>query len=145
MSTPIDSVQIQKTLTPVQIQAIEALADSGVYMVSDNLYVNPSALTDKEKTANILGRILDVPAETVLPRLAVRTRRHLEILHRMTIRSRDMVKKRILADRVSVAQKTIPDTESIYKFFKVEDNLVRFYPEEYVGGQIVGFVDPKGQ
>jgi cell division protein FtsI/penicillin-binding protein 2 len=71
----------------------------------------------------------------------------------MNIVSRDIVKKRIDTERAALAN--IPTRDSgreiwtaenaVFPFLKIEDNLVRYYPEGTALGQITGFVDSEGR
>ncbi len=52
--------------------------------------------------------------------------------------------QRLDREKEAITQKQLQKEESIVAFIKIEDNLVRFYPEQEIGGQIVGFVDNDG-
>lgn len=69
----------------------------------------------------------------------------------MNVSTRDAIEKRLEADRKNLA--TIKDTKereayiaesTIFRFLKIEDNLVRFYPERNITSQITGYVDTEG-
>ncbi len=62
----------------------------------------------------------------------------------MSVSTRDAVMKRVNDERLAVKSKQMNEEEAIYPFIKIEDNLVRFYPEQGVAGQITGFVDGEG-
>lgn len=47
----------------------------------------------------------------------------------MSIGTRDMVNKRIDTEIQAVKNKQLTPLEAIYPFIKIDDNLVRYYPE----------------
>lgn len=59
----------------------------------------------------------------------------------MSIWTRDMVNKRITAERLAVKNGQVDEKNTIYPFIKIEDNLVRYYPEGNTLSQITWFVD----
>lgn len=79
--------------------------------------------------------------KNVLSRLEIRKKQHLEIIRKMNVSTRDAVLKRINAERNAIKNKELYIEDSIVPFIKIEDNLVRFYPEKNIVGQITGFVD----
>ena len=62
----------------------------------------------------------------------------------MNVSTRDVVLKRINAERAAIKNKELYVEDSIVPFIKIEDNLVRFYPEKNIVSQITGFVDSEG-
>lgn len=145
MSSPIDAVQVAEKMTESQMQTIESWQEPSLYQVVDNLYVNPTLIADPELLSKRLSEVLGVPSMVIMPRLTIRERRHLEIIKRMSLSTRDTVNKRIQTEKEAVKQKLLLPADAIYPFIKIEDNFVRFYPEQSVGGQIVGFVDNDGR
>ncbi len=64
----------------------------------------------------------------------------------MSVSTRDAVTKRI--DSEQLASKKLTGDEktaflsgSIFQFIIIDDNLIRYYPERSVAGQITGFID----
>jgi|GEM_PF-3958411 len=62
-------------------------------------------------------------------KLSIRKKRHLEIIKKMSIGTRDMVNKRIDTELLTIKNKQLTPLDAIYPFIKIEDNLVRYYPE----------------
>jgi stage V sporulation protein D (sporulation-specific penicillin-binding protein) len=145
MNSPIDAVQIGEKVPESVMQEIEEWQDISLYFVVDNLYVNPTLVADPALLAERLSKTLGLTSEIVAPKLEIRKRRHLEILRRMSLQTRDTVNKRIIAEREAVKQKQLLPDSAIYPFIKIEDNLVRFYPEKTVAWQILWFVDNDGR
>ena len=88
-----------------------------------------------------LSDALAIPLEEVSPKLEIRRKRHLEIIRKMSVSTRDAVVKRVNAEKTAIKNKEILLENSIVPYIKIEDNLVRFYPERHISGQITGFVD----
>ena len=71
----------------------------------------------------------------------------------MNIITRDIVKKRIDTEKTAIstignkdgAREAWTAENAIFPFLKIEDNLVRYYPEGEALGQITGFVDNEGK
>jgi cell division protein FtsI/penicillin-binding protein 2 len=59
----------------------------------------------------------------------------------MNVSTRDSVIKRLSTERAAIKNKELYIEDSIVPFIKIEDNLVRFYPEKNIVSQITGFVD----
>lgn len=145
MQSPIDAVQIGEKLTADQMRAIEALGDPSLYFVVDNLYVNPTKVSlPSMNLAIALSSILSIPAETIDPKLQIASRRYLLILNRMSLSMRDAVQERIDNEKLAIKNDQLVAEDSIYNFLIIEDNLVRYYPEGKISGQITGFVDTLG-
>lgn len=146
MQSPIDAVQIGEKLTATQMNAIEALGDPSLSFVVDNLYVNPTLVTlPSMNLATRLSPILNIPPEKIDPKLQIRARQYMEVLKRMSISMREAIQTRIESEKLAIKNGQLTTEESIYSFIKIEDNLVRFYPETQISGQITGFVDADGK
>ena len=71
----------------------------------------------------------------------------------MNIITRDIVKKRIDTEKTALstigtkdeAREVWTAENAVFPFLKIEDNLVRYYPEGKALGQITGFVDNEGK
>jgi len=59
----------------------------------------------------------------------------------MSIGTRDIVNKRINTEFQAVKNKQLTTLDAVFPFIKIDDNLVRYYPEGRTIGQITGFVD----
>ncbi len=144
MDAPIESVNIKDNLSEDTIQRITAWQDPSLFFVVNNLYVNPTKVTDRSLLASKLKDALGLPLEEVQGKLEIRKKRHLEIIRKMSVSTRDAVIKRINTEKNAIKNKEILLENSIVPYLKIEDNLVRFYPERHIPGQITGFVDGEG-
>ena len=141
MDTPIDEAKLAVSLSEDIIQQIDAWQDVSLYFVSNNLYVNPTKVQNKEELMARLAIVLVKTREELLPKFEIRKKRYLEIIHKMSVTTRDAISKRINTEKLAIASKQLERNASIYYFLKIEDNLIRYYPEQNIGSQIIGFVD----
>lgn len=51
------------------------------------------------------------------------------MIRKMSIDVRDMVSKRIETEKLALKNKQLNPEDAIAPFIKIEDNLVRYYPE----------------
>ena len=95
ISTPIESVLIKESLDESTIDTINGLDNPALFFVVNNLYVNPNKVTDSQALSAKLSSILGISKEILEASFTIKKRRHLEILRKMNIMTRDIVKKRI--------------------------------------------------
>lgn len=100
--------------------------------------------------------------EKIEPKFAIRKKRYLEVIRKMSVRTRDMVsdflKKNQETTRTYLAEiprnldpslkiqerEKILLEHAVYPFVTIADNFTRYYPEGATLGQITGFVDGEG-
>lgn len=141
MDAPVESSLVVENLDDEKIRVISDWQESSLFFVSNNLYVNPTKVSLGDTLAARIAEVTGLKKDDILPRFEIRKKRHLEIIRKMSISTRDMVTKRIETEKNAVRSKQILESEAVYPYLKIEDNLVRFYPEKGVAGQITGFVD----
>lgn len=160
MDAPVESVLVAPDLDDKKIELVSNLNDESLFFVINNLYVNPTLVKSPEILAGKLAEILGMKAEEILPKFAIRAKQHLEILRKMSIGTRDfineyldknttLVQESIVAanekagstEEKNAIKKDLTEKLAVYPFIKIEDNLVRYYPEWDSMGQITGFVD----
>lgn len=144
ISSPIESVLIKESLEEFTIASINTLADPALFFVVNNLYINPTKVTNPKLLASKLNTIIGVPIKKLEAAFVIKKRRHLEILRKMNIMTRDMVKKRIDTEKTALTNMPLKGgardiwtfENAVFPFLKIEDNLVRYYPEGEALGQI---------
>ncbi len=144
MDAPIESVEVMNALNEDIIQRISTWQEPSLYFVSNNLYINPTKVQNREELIARLSLALGKTREELLPKFEIRKKRHLEIIRKMSVSTRDTITKRMNTEKLAIASKQLSKEDSIYYFLKIEDNLVRYYPEQNIGSQIIGFVDGEG-
>ncbi len=145
MDTPLESIEVKANLDESTIDSIVDWAEPSLFFIANNLYVNPTKVENSSLLAAKLSVILGMPNEDLLSKFTMRKRRHLEIIHKMSIGTRDLVNKRIDAELLAVKEKRLEKTEAVYPYLKIEDNLLRYYPEWRTLGQISWFIDGEGK
>lgn len=141
IESPIESVELARNVDEKAIEVIGSWQDPSLFFVVNNLYVNPTKVTNKDLLASKLAGLLALDTKNILPRLEIRKKQHLEIIRKMNVSTRDTIIKRLNAERTAIKNKELYVEDSIVPFIKIEDNLVRFYPEKNIVSQITGFVD----
>lgn len=141
IESPIESVELARNLDEKAIEVIGSWQDPSLFFVVNNLYVNPTKVTSKDLLASKLTPLIGLDTKSILPRLEIRKKQHLEIIRKMNVSTRDAIIKRLNAERNAIKNKELYIEDSIVPFIKIEDNLVRFYPEKNIVSQITGFVD----
>jgi cell division protein FtsI/penicillin-binding protein 2 len=145
ISEPITSVNIAADLDEEVIENIIARGHEELFFISNNLYVNPTKITNADVLTAELSTLLTIDPEILRNKFKIRTKQHLEIIRKMSIGTRDMVNKRISTEKLAVKNGQIEEQSTIYPFIKIEDNLIRYYPEGDTISQITGFVDGEGK
>lgn len=145
MDSPIESVEIAQALPESVIQTIDNWQEDSLYFIANNLYMNPVKVTDRTSLISRLMVMLEKSREELEPKFEIRKKRHLEIIRKMSVSTRDLITKRINAEKLALSSKVLSREDSIYYFLKIDDNLIRYYPEKTIGGQITGFVDGEGK
>jgi hypothetical protein len=93
ISTPIESILLKEALDENTIETISKINDPALFFVVNNLYVNPTKVANSKVLAETLSSIVGIPVETLEASFVIKKRRHLEILRKMNINTRDLVKK----------------------------------------------------
>ncbi len=114
------------------IQQIDAWQEPSLYFVSNNLYINPTKVQNKVELLARLSIVLGKSQEELAPVFEIRKKRHLEIIRKMSVTTRDTITKRINTEKIAVNSKQLDKNDAIYTYLKIEDNLVRYYPERNI-------------
>lgn len=141
ISEPITSVHIASNLSESIIEEVTGREYDELFFISNNLYVNPTLVKNPEIISDDLSRILKIEKETIAQKLKIRKKQHLEIIRKMSIWTRDLVNNRVTTEKLAVKNGQMDEKNIIFPFIKIEDNLVRYYPEWETISQITGFVD----
>jgi stage V sporulation protein D (sporulation-specific penicillin-binding protein) len=144
MDTPVESVEIQRDLEDDMVEIISSWQDPALFFVVNHLYVNPLKVSEPEVLATRLSWVIGMSEEDIIVKFEKKKKRHLEIIRKMNVSTRDAVMTRLANERQAIKNKELTLEDSIVPFIKIEDNLVRFYPEKNITGQITGFVDGDG-
>ena len=132
MDAPIESVELAQALPEDVIRGIDNWQDDSLYFISNNLYINPIKVKNREELLSRLVNILGKSREELSPKFEIRKKRHLEIIRKMSVSTRDLITKRIHAEKQALSSKQLRKEDSIYYFLKIDDNLIRYYPERNI-------------
>ena len=141
MNSPVDDVTLAENLDDATIATTLSWGDDSLFFASNNLHVNPTKIKNPEILKGQISTLLHIAPEKIAPKLTIRKKQYLRIISKMSIRTRDMVNKRIDTEMLALKNHQITKDDVIFPFLKIDDNLVRYYPEGNTTGQITGFVD----
>ncbi len=160
MESPIESVFLKKNVGNEDIEIINSWDNEALFFVVNNLYVNPTKVQNKSDLGYKLTELFWGEQEQWETKFKIRKKQHLEILRKMSIGTRDMVNlaleendtlvENMIEQKLSKNKGILTKKEvrediiknyAFYPFIKIEDNLVRYYPEGNALWQITGFVD----
>lgn len=140
----VDFVLIKEALTIEEKTGLAAFGTGGLYLIRDNLYVDPTAISNSGIIAEPLSQLLSLPRADIDFKLSLRSARYVKVIKKMSFATKDLLDERINNERMSLESGLLSEENSIFKFFIIEPQPTRFYPERTIGGQILGFVDNAG-
>jgi len=122
-------------------ERIERLRFKWVYVTLDNVYINPEEIVDIKEVSEWLGPLISFPIETVEYLIRKRTVKYIPILTRLSINESWELKGYIEEEKAAIKKWFIDEEESVHKFIILSPNPHRFYPENKIASQVLGFVD----
>ncbi len=137
----VTSVLLLQELEAKLIKKIQLLSIKWVYANDGNVYINPEEITNKKKLAQLLSPIISFPEETIIHLARKREIKYIPILSRLSIDESADLEEYIHEEEENLKRKFIKDEASISNFLILTPHPHRFYPENKVGSQVLGFVD----
>ena len=116
-----------------------------VYITQNNVYINPEEIVDKKEVAEKLAPLISFPTETIEYLIRERKVKYVPILTRLSIDESSDLKNYIKEEKAAIKKWFIDKQESLHRFLILSPNPHRFYPENKIGSQILGFVDNQGK
>lgn len=103
----------------------------GIYLNENSIYANPTEISDPEKYARVLSPFLDIQV--------------VKLKSLLIGKNRYVILAKKLKPEISEIIRELSSKEA-KKFFgiKLREEYYRYYPEQNIGSQIVGFVDHTG-
>ncbi|MDD2515888.1 MAG: penicillin-binding protein 2 [Candidatus Gracilibacteria bacterium] len=135
-----DSIILKENLESAQMQEIQAMNLEGIYFITNNLYADPTKVTDKQKTVSILAPKLNIKEDELDKKLKLVDLQYVSILKKLDLDLKDRIDKRVESESTAVKNKLLDIKNSIYRFLILESQPTRFYPENKLAAQITGFV-----
>lgn len=137
----VTSVYINRELDNEQMTNVINLWIQWIYPTWNYLYANPEEISNIPLAAEKLSKIISYSKEDLEYMLRKREIRYVPIINKISIYVSEYLKN-YLDDEKEAIQKWILDADkSIYKFFILTPNPNRFYPENELAAQVIGFVD----
>lgn len=142
----VDFVLVKESMSPEQLRETESSFGSGFSILSTNLYVNPLAIPDAQRSFYVakITQTFQIPQDTAEFLLSKRPVRYVKILRRMNLSTRDFIDSRLKEEKEAIKKGLIAENESVSPFLILEPHPTRFFPEKHVAGQVTGFVDNEG-
>lgn len=137
----IDFVLVKENLSPDEMKEMEAFSYSGVALVLNNLYVDPTSIADSAFVSAKFQSALGLTKQDADFRVSKRPLRYLKIIRRMNLTTKDFIDARLADEKSAMSKGFLKEEEGISEFLILEPHPTRFYPEKNLGGQITGFVD----
>ncbi len=137
----VTSVLLVEWLESDIIDDVANLKITWIYTNEWNIYVNPEEIQNSELVAQKLSPIISFPKESIVYAVRKREIRYIPILSRLSIDESSSIKEDIKNEQDAVKKDFIDIEESIYKFIVLTPNPHRFYPENKIASQVLGFVD----
>ncbi len=143
--TKITSVLLQKDLTKQQIVDIKLLKLPWVYIVKNNLYINPEEIKDIDKTSEKLSNIISILKPRIKDKLKKRKKRYALLLKKLSINTSEKIEKFLKEEKQAYKRWLIDEKQTIFQFIILTPVPQRYYPEWSLAAQILGFVDSSGK
>ncbi len=138
----LTSVLIKTDLTNEEKQKISSLWLSWVYTIANNLYFNPEKIVDRKIVAQRLSNIFSESYDDIYYMTRKRKRRYLPILKKISAQLKLKIEEFQKEEKSDYKKWIIQDKKLlIWDRFIIEPQPTRFYWEEDLASQVVGFTD----
>lgn len=139
--TNVTSVFIDKELDSEQVNDIIMLWLSGLYPTNNYLYVNPEEFLNTDSNIKKLAKIIWTNEERLKYLTRKRELRYIPIFNKLSIDSSEYIKKYISEEKEAIRKWILLKEKSISWFFILTAKPNRFYSENDLASQVIGFVD----
>ncbi|PZM83270.1 hypothetical protein DLH72_03810 [Candidatus Gracilibacteria bacterium] len=144
MQTKVTSVLLSGEFSEEQINKVKALNVRGFYPRDKSIYVNPEEYVQTEENLAKLSAILGMTTEELSQTTRKRELRYVPIYNKISIDSSEKIKELIREEKDAIKKSILEPGKSIYRFFIMTENPSRYYPENDIASQIIGFIDNEG-
>lgn len=139
--TKVTSVFINKELDISQINSVINMWLSWIYPSWSFIYANPEEISDANAVAEKLWPIIWIEKEQLSNLLRKRELRYIPIINRLSISVSQYLKDYLDDEKEAISKWVLDPKNSINKFFILSPKANRFYPENNLASQVIGFVD----
>lgn len=137
----VTSVFLDKELTTDQITKVMNLWLAWIYPTWNAIYANPEEISNLEGVSEKLSAVTPYSKEDLEYLLRKRKLQYIPIINKVSIHVSEYLKKFIKEETEAIDKWILDVNKSISKFFILSPEPNRFYPENEVASQIIGFVD----
>ncbi|MCH2188428.1 penicillin-binding protein 2 [Candidatus Gracilibacteria bacterium] len=141
----VTSVFVDQELEQEQIEQLSTLGLPGLYPSGNFLYMNPEEIQNSDTTSLEVAKILGTNQEKMKHLMRKRDVRYVPILNRLSIDTSEYIKQYLDEERQAIKKSLIDRDKSIGGFIILTPNPNRYYPEQDVASQLIGFVDKQAQ
>ncbi len=137
----VTSVFLDQELENDQIDKVKKLWLPWIYPSWNYIYANPEEITNLSYVSEKLSTVLAYDATDLEYLLRKRKLKYIPVINKVSIHVSEYLKE-VIDDENEAIKKWILDIDrSISRFFILSPKPNRFYPENEVASQIIGFVD----
>ena len=137
----VNSVFIDQELDNEQISSVIKLGLAGIYPTWNFIYANPEEISNLSYVSEKLSNIILIKKEDLEYLLRKRELRYIPIINKVSIHVSEYLKSYIKDENEAIKKWVLDLDRSISKFFILTPKPNRFYPENDVAAQVIGFVD----
>lgn len=139
----VTSVLVKENLNDTEISEVSDFiaqegVGSGMYFISNNLYLNPLTLVLSDEQKRRFAELTRMPEVSVARLLEKRRVRYVRLLTQISFDTKEYIESELQA-----IKKQDPKSPLLSAII-LEPHPSRYYPQKYVGAQITGFVDGQG-
>ena len=140
----ITSVIITRDLKENQIKEIKKLNIKWLYIYEKSLYVDPTQISNPKIVAKRLAPIISFPEENLLLYFKKRERKYILLLKKLSIETSSDIQDFLKNEKEAIKKWYIKKEDAISTFIQLDPNPHRYYPENKLAAQVLGFVDKAG-
>ncbi len=140
-STKVTSVLLDEELNNEKIEQITTLDLKWIYPRWNYIYANPEEINNLSFISERLSVIMQYSKEDLEYLLRKRDLRYIPILNKVSIHVSEYLKDYLKEENQAIKKGILDIDKSISKFFILNHKPNRFYPENDIASQIIGFVD----
>jgi len=139
--TKVNSVLIDKELSNEQITWVISLWIQWIYPTWSYIYANPEEISNPSLVADRLSSIIGMQKEDLAHLFRKRDLRYVPVINKLSIHISEFLKNYINDEKSAINKWILDVKKSINKFIILTPNPNRFYPENELAAQVIGFVD----
>jgi len=137
----LTSVLLEENLREDLILELRKFDLKWIYIKDKNVFANPEEIENIESTALVLARIFNKREVLFKDLLRPREKKYIAIIKKLSIDSWEKLKSFIKDEKEAIKKWFTKEEESISNFIILEATPQRYYPEKWMAGQLIWFLD----